>query len=514
MGSGETNWRRVYTLRDFGGVLFRQSRVAIVVFLAVITAAVVMLLVTPDKYQSELRLLVKHDRADTLITNSPGSDRAMPPDVTEQELNSEMELLQGPDLLRQVAATSGLVGRESDRGWWRTVDDVKRSIGLANAKEQAASSREIALSRAVDELRGDLSVAPVRRTWMISVTYTSPDPTRSKAVLDSLTRLYLEKHLLVRRPPGTRQFFVEQAAQSAEELQAAQKQLRDFGQRRGTVSAMAEKEAALAKIADFEGQLRQTDAALSEATARLTTLQLERARTPTRNTATVTTGDATGFTQEMQSKIAAMEMRRTELLQKYTPQYRLVVDIDEQIAQAKSALDGARTSSLKQETTAENPTMRWLENEIARVRIEHSAQSARHKALASSLATYRSEAQTMQSADLEQSDLLRNLKAAQDKYVLYQQKEEEARISDALDRTRISNVAIVQVPMAPTEPLPRRSMMWLSIALVVALFLSLSAAVITDILSASVRIRTPDELQTTLADVPVLAWVPAASRRA
>ena len=280
------------------------------------------------------------------------------------------------------------------------------------------------------------------------------------------------------------------------------------------MSASTEKDAVLAKLADFEGQVRQANAAVAEAAARLTALQLERARTPARHVATITTGDASGFSQEMQSKIAALELRRTELLQKYTPQYRLVVELSEQIDQTRAALENARTSQLKQETTEENPTMRWLENEISRVRTEHSAMSARSTALQAALSRYRAEAQMLSAADFEQSELLRAMKAAEDRFSLYQRKEEEARISDALDRTRISNVAVVQAATAPFAPMPRRSLMWLGLAMLVAMVTAVGVALMKDLIAASVRVRTPDELQSALADVPVLAWVPETARRA
>ena len=98
--------------------------------------------------------------------------------------------------------------------------------------------------------------------------------------------------------------------------------------------------------------------------------------------------------------------------------------------------------------------MRWLENEITRVRTEHSAMSARSKALQAALDRYRAEAQTLNVADFGQSELLRAMKAAEDRYSLYQRKEEEARISDALDRTRISNVVIVQAAATPSSRCP------------------------------------------------------------
>lgn len=512
MDNPGTNWRRVYTLRDFSGVLFRQAPTAILIFFLVVVAAVVAILMMPDRYESEMRILVKHDRADTMITATAGAPSAMPADVTEQELNSEIELIQGPDILAQVAQQTKLTERlNDDSGVLSSLTRWTR--GSRPAADPAAASDQ-ALARAVQHLRDNLQVEPVRRTWMISARYASSDPKLSKEVLETLSRVYLEKHLAVRRAPGTRQFFVEQASQSAQELEAIKGQLREFGVKNGTVSAATEKDATLARVAEFESMGRQANAAVAEAAARLTALQLERARTPARHVANITTGDASGFTQEMQSKIAALELKRTEMLQKYTPQYRLVVEINEQINQSKAALENARTSQLRQETTEENPTMRWLESEISRVRSEHQALSARAKALQTSLARYRAEAQMLGAADLEQAELLRSMKAAEEKYALYQRKEEEARISDALDRTRISNVAVVQAATLPFEPAPRQSLMWLAVAFVVGFVLAVGIAFVKDLIAASMRIRTPDELQTALADAPVLAWVPDSARRA
>src|SRR2546427_4639833 len=44
---------------------------------------------------------------------------------------------------------------------------------------------------------------------------------------------------------------------------------------------------------------------------------------------------------------------------------------------------------------------------------------------------------------------IRNVKAAEDNYLLYLRKQEEARISDALDRRQIVNVSIAQAATVP-----------------------------------------------------------------
>lgn len=486
MDPRQVTWRQVYTLRDAAAALFRQSRVSIACFIFVFAAVLAVVFMAPTMYESELKILVKRDRSDTMISGAAGTDRTAGGDVSEPELLSEAELLQGHDLLEQVAAAARLPQRTSEA--------------------ESAGNPSQALAVAVKTLRKDLSVAPIRRTWMIEVTYASPDPQQAKDVLDQLARLYLEKHLALRRPPGAYQFFSEQLAQAAEELRVAQAQLGDFGKSNQVVSAAAQKQTALQQLAEFEGLQRQTEATLAETSRRVTALGLERARTPERRTSVVRTSDAAGLMQEMQSRILNLELQRTQLLQKFTPQYRLVTEIDQQLDQARAAFDQARRAPVREETTDSNPTLQWLENETARARTERSALDTRAKTLGATVREYRNRAQSLDTEDARQKALLRDVASAEEKYLLYQRKQEEARISDALDRTRIANVAIAEPPTVPAEPRPRHRALWLSLGLMGALALSLGVALATDALSPSVR--TPSELQTTL-NVPVLAWVPA-----
>jgi uncharacterized protein involved in exopolysaccharide biosynthesis len=54
---------------------------------------------------------------------------------------------------------------------------------------------------------------------------------------------------------------------------------------------------------------------------------------------------------------------------------------------------------------------------------------------------------------IEQADVKREVKANEDNYLLYLNKREQERVSDALDSTRIGNVAIAIPPAVPVLPL-------------------------------------------------------------
>jgi uncharacterized protein involved in exopolysaccharide biosynthesis len=95
-------------------------------------------------------------------------------------------------------------------------------------------------------------------------------------------------------------------------------------------------------------------------------------------------------------------------------------------------------------------------------------------------------------------------KAAQENYLLYVKKREEARMGDALDLGGIVNVAIAEQPVVP--PLP----VWPAGVVVVAGFAAAlasgtGAAFAADYLDPA--LRTPEEVLACL-EIPVLASLP------
>jgi capsular polysaccharide biosynthesis protein len=99
---------------------------------------------------------------------------------------------------------------------------------------------------------------------------------------------------------------------------------------------------------------------------------------------------------------------------------------------------------------------------------------------------------------------MRAIKAAEDNYLLSERKEEEARISDALDRGRILNVAIAEAPSVPALPSNDR-LQTMAFGFLLATFTSAVLAFAAE--RADSTFRTSDELVSIL-NLPVLAAIP------
>ena len=188
-------------------------------------------------------------------------------------------------------------------------------------------------------------------------------------MLSTLGNLYLEKHVVVHRPPGTLDFFEQETERYRKGLADGEAHLVDFTHD-GTVSARLEKEAALQKLAEFEAAERQTQQAIGETQQRIKTLEAQASSTPPRMVTQVRNSDDGVLLSGLRSNLLNLELKRTELLEKFEPGYRLVREVDAQIAQTRSALAAAEKSKLRDETTDQDPTYGWVRAELAKARTD------------------------------------------------------------------------------------------------------------------------------------------------
>ena len=471
------------TLRDVFAVLFRQRWAMLIAFVLVVVAVAVSGVWIP-KYEAQMKILALRNRSDAMVTPSANAPVQFSNDqVSEEDLNSEVELLNSDDLLRKVVMTTGL-DRQSGS-----------SIGSDNA---------VRVAKAVRKLSRDLKIQPLRKTNVISVSCEARDPQLAEEVLRALATAYTEKHLEVHHPSGELKFFDQQTAQYQQGLDQAQEKLTDFTEVTGAVSADLERDSALQQAAAFDSTARQAQTTLLETEQRVTALQAQLKSIKPRMTTVVRNSDNPQLLEQLKSTLLNLELKRTELLTKYEPTYRLVQEIDQQIADAKSAISAEESKPIRDETTDQNPDYRWVQAELTKAQADLDGLKARAAAAAAFAAKYHEEAQRLGQNKIVQDNLLRAAKTQEANYLLYVQKREESRISDALDQRGILNVSLAEQPVVPA--LPKRSL--LSVALLTLLLAgasSISTAFVLDLMDPT--FRTPDELAGYLG-TPVLAALP------
>jgi uncharacterized protein involved in exopolysaccharide biosynthesis len=476
----------VPTARDIAAVLFRQRLLVMTTFLVVCTAIMLYGACRPS-YRAEMKLLVRKGRVDPPVAPQPTAlSEYSRYDVSEEEINSEVQLLQDADVLRSVVLSTGL--NNAERASWA----------------RATNQGEARTARAVRRLASRLEVTPVRKTRLISVAYESGDPEMAARVLRELSSVYLQKHLLAHRPAGESAFFQQQAEGYRKALDDAESRLLGLIRNRSIVAPAMERDLTLQKLSDADANFRQIALQTRETEERIRALKAQLAGLPERRTTEIHTGDNPQLLQQWKSTLLNLELKRIELLTKYQPSYRLVQEVQQQIADTRAAIAAEGLAPVRQETTDNEPRYDWAAGELKKAEVEAGGLRARETAAAELVESYRKAAVRLGGEAIEHDDLSRSAKVAEENYLLYVRKREEARIGDALDERGILNVALVENPVVPV--LPKWSLMSVSVvALLVGMVLSTGAGFAADRLDPGYR--TPEELTISLG-VPALASLP------
>lgn len=482
--------QQIPTVRDLVMVLFRRRRVFAWVAGAVLAVAV-WYAVAGTEYQANMKVLVRRGRAEAPVSSAVNAPLDLTRvGITEEELNSEVELLRDHEVLRKVVEQTASGGRE----WFRV-------LHWADGNQERAE-------RAARRLAERINIQRVKKTNLIAISYRAADPESAARVLRSLATVYLEKHTAVHRLAGERNFFDQQTAATRSQVEESSRNLLQFAKSHGIVAAAQQRDAALQRLSELEAGQKQTGIDMAETLQRIRELELLLARVPERTTTQVRTSDNAELLKSLKATLLDLQLKRTQLLTKFEPNHRLVQELDQQINEAKATLAAESASLLRDETTDKNPNYEWASSELQRAQVQWKVLQARQAATSVQVNAWRNKAAKLGEAAIIQDDLLSIRNAAQENYLLYVKKREEARMKDALDERGIVNVAMAEQPVAPALPV---ASVWtvLAIGCIGAGCAGVGAAFAADYVDP--RFRDPDDVVNCL-NIAVLASLPKDQR--
>jgi len=469
---------KTISLIGIGAILRRRRRMILATAVLVFAGVAGLTFAMPKRYETRMKVLVKNERADMVVSADRSDTSDYHGEVSENEINSEIELLTSNNLLRQVVMKCGL-------------DRLQR-----------AADPSVAAEKAVRKLQSELKVSPVRKANIIQVEYGDTDPKRAVAVLSTLADLYLEQHLKVHGSPGTYEFFKGQAGRYEDALKDAESRLAAFRNHENIVMPDQQKDVTLQKSAEFESALRQTEAAISECRQKIDGLRGKLSESKPRVVTQARTSTNQYSVERLHTMLAELQNRRTQLLAKFRPDDRLVQEADQEIADTRAALDKATKLTGLEETTDVNPVHETLEIDLAKAQADLSGLESRRDELARQTGVYQARLLRLANASEPFDDLVREKKEAEDNYLLYAKKTEEARIAESLDQQKIANVAIAENPIESHVPAKPNVRLNLALGGLLACLLSLGLAFAAEYLRNT--IDQPAELEE-LTALPVLA---------
>jgi uncharacterized protein involved in exopolysaccharide biosynthesis len=331
-------------------------------------------------------------------------------------------------------------------------------------------------------------VTPIKASNVIQIDYRHSDPAYAARVVNRLVDEYLAYHAEVHGNKDLPRFYDEQRKVLEQELRRAEQALIEFTNKEGVVSPTDEIAATVRMVAETASVLREINASIVGTEERLRVLREQIAQQPevVKRSQSL---EVNPVITQLTSQLVDRQVDRVALLRKYTEKDRHVRDNDEEIQELRAALEAElreRPTVVSHQLYRTNPlredrlrTLLDLESQVSEMR-------ARQAALEDELSRSTRRLILLRQKGVEFERLEQEVKTRREAYELYVKREQEARISRAMDEQKLVNVSVVQRPTPPLPQIDTRRVS-ASLALLAGLVVGIAGAFAREYVSRPLR---------------------------
>lgn len=473
------------SLREGLAVYFRRGRTALALFALGCAATVLYVVFAPRSYRSEAQLFVQLGRESVGLDPTATVGQVVNLSETrENEINSAFQMLHNRQLVERI------------------VDELGPQVVLAGQLVERSNEQPTPLERerAVIALAGDLDIEAVRKSSVLTLAYQTTSPELAQRVLELLIQGYLEQHAKAHRIAGSREFFAQQSAHLRTELEQVQAKLRELKDRSGLAEVIERRTIVMRRIGQLEDQQSENQAALAAATAEIAALRAKLADLPATQLAQQTTGPNAAV-EAMRQQLYALQLKEQELRTKYQPNTVYIQEIARQIEEAQKVL-AAEGQQKTQVTQAVSAAREQAHLALVLAEAKQASLEARRDQLEPLLATAQQDLTQINRDEIIVTELEREVALKEAAYRQYAEKLEQARIDEALEERRISNVNVVQPPTYAVKPVRPRKAFTLLAGLVASLCAALAWPLVAEWFDQT--LHTPAQVEARLG-LPVVA---------
>jgi polysaccharide biosynthesis transport protein len=383
------------------------------------------------------------------------SDNQNQSNSSEPDYDTQIELLQSPDLLKEAVQKLQLNNPDLD---YATIVD-------------------------------GLTISRLQETKILEISYQSTDPQEVKLVLDTLSSSYI-KYSLTKQKVSLRQgiqFVERQLPASKRRVDQLQRDLQAFRQRNDFVNPDAQAEVIAEQTNDLERQELEVDRALAKARSTYANLQNETG-------AVAALEDATAY-QGLIEELRQVETKKATELTRFQPQSLSVRVIEEQRQNIVPLLEkeAQRVVGTKQAQAA---------TEIATLQVQKDAIAAAQLQLNQAI-------QQLPQLSRQYADLQREIQFATESLNRFLASYENLQVKDAQNQVPWQLTRPAETPDSPISPNIPRNIVLGSVA---SLLLGIALALLLDKLNKTYHSVEELKEQTNLPLLGTLPFSPALRR--
>jgi len=441
------------TLHQFLLILRARYRVALMIILLAILAALAVSLVLPKKYTAQTAVLVDIRTPDPVAGGAPLQGVVAP-----SYMATQVDIIGGDRVAQRVVKMLKLDENPDTKARWL----------------EATEGRGTLEGWLADSLQKRLDVRPARESNVINITYKGSEPDEAAKVANAFAQAYLDINLALKTEPARiyAEWFDEQTKASRAKLEEAQTRLSEYQQKAGIVSSDERVDYETTKLADLSSQL--------------TTVQ--------------------GDTTDSQSKRASRGDTIAEVMQ--SP---LINGLKADVARQE-----AKVQETSVRLGENHPERQRAESELAALKSRLSSETARINAsiettyrvgkdrereLQGAVGAQKSRVLALNKQRDELNVYRRDVESAQRAYETVSQSASQTRLQSLTNQTNVVRMNVATPPVNPSSP---RLLVNLLIAAFGGTLLGVACALLLELTNR--RVRSAEDLVQML-DLPVLASI-------
>ncbi len=374
-------------------------------------------------------------------------------------INTELEIFRSNELAGKVIHALGVDQLFPDLA--RRVEDKKRLFSLA-----------------INRFRKQLTVAHVKGSNVIEVTFQHRDPEIAVQAVNLLTKFFKERHLQLFKNPRSA-FLEEQVALYHKQLNTTEDALRTFKQNNRIFSLEDQRKILMQQYVNVNTLLIQGNSRLEELAQKTISLEKQLVNVPEVIVRFEETARESNI-NDANAELLKFKIHERELLEKYPESNRLITAVRKDIRMVEKFIADQEASSQKNVRNGKNPVFQQLKKELIVARADHTAQEAKNKAIQRQLGQLEDQLQRMTEQEAELSGLQTQVDAAEDTYKNFVSKLEDSRIQDAMDRQKMVNVVVIENPMVPVKPIKPNKKINILVGVILGAACSLFYALISE----------------------------------
>jgi uncharacterized protein involved in exopolysaccharide biosynthesis len=389
---------------------------------------------------------------------------------------------------------------------WGLAEQVVRDIGAATLYPRLVENRRQGQSledAALQQFSRDLSVDPASRSNVIWLSYVNEDPDLAADALNRLVEAFQAKHVALYGETRV-EFLEEQLGRLSDTLGTAERALEDY-QKTSRVYALDEQRTQLLKQqADLDAALKAADNEFEALTAKRTTLTAQIRDVPETVPLTSVT-ERSKVIAQAEAELLNLRLREQQLATRLGERHPQIIAVRDEIARAQNTLKTLNTSTASSETRGANALHLNLQGALLGAEADLRQIEQRRSGLSLQLAQVTGRIEGISSSERTLRDLLRQRNEAEATYQNYLRKVEEARVSEDMNRNKITSIAVIEPASPPGLPAGPGRKIKLLLVFGFAVLGGTGLAFAVDL--ASRRFFSAEQIEAALG-IPVLATVP------